>query len=196
MNNTTQERQRQDRTALEAELKSAGADIQGKAIRCPFHEDQHPSGSVYQDQAGVWRFKCNAVSCGVGGDVFDIRARATGRSLEDTLREANPDTRRTGAAPGRTSISGTSGNCEPQFRGPERLRLRPSTATPTRMRVRSVYWCSVCGRRTASSFASAIRSPPAGSNGPRPSPGRCTIGRRSARPRTLWSWRARRSPTP
>jgi len=89
---TTQERQRQDRSALEAELKAAGAEIRGNAFRCCFHDDRHASGSIYQDQAGVWRFKCNAQSCGAGGDVFDIRARVQNRPIADVLREANPDT--------------------------------------------------------------------------------------------------------
>jgi hypothetical protein len=86
----TQQRNRQDRSALEAELRQAGAKIRGNAVRCPFHDDRHASGSLYQDEAGVWRYRCNAQSCGVGGDVFDIRARVTGRPLKDVLRESNP----------------------------------------------------------------------------------------------------------
>ncbi len=89
--NAIQERQRQDRSALEAELKQAGAEIRGNVVRCPFHEDKHASGSIYQDQAGVWRFKCNAQSCGAGGDVFDIRARVQNRPVGEVLRESNPD---------------------------------------------------------------------------------------------------------
>lgn len=88
--NSAQQHQRQDRSALETELRAAGAEIRGNAVQCPFHEDRHASGSIYQGEDGVWRFKCNAALCGVGGDVFDVRARATGRSLDDVLRESNP----------------------------------------------------------------------------------------------------------
>jgi hypothetical protein len=93
MNTTMQGIQRHDRSALEAELKAAGAEIRGNAVKCPFHDDRHASGSIYQGDDGAWRFKCCAASCGVGGDLFDLRARVSGRSLEDVLREANPDAR-------------------------------------------------------------------------------------------------------
>jgi len=88
--NDTQQQQRQVRSALEAELRAAGAHIQGNAVKCPFHEDRHASGSVYQDDAGVWRYKCYAACCGFGGDVFDVRARVMARPLGDVLRESNP----------------------------------------------------------------------------------------------------------
>ena len=88
----TQEHFREDRSALEAELKLAGGEIRGNTVKCPFHEDGRASGSLYEKD-GVWRYKCNAASCGAGGDVFDIRARISGRSLADVLREreADPD---------------------------------------------------------------------------------------------------------
>ncbi|MEN6336479.1 MAG: AAA family ATPase [Phycisphaerales bacterium] len=88
----TQEHLRQDRTALEAELKSAGAEIRGTAVKCPFHADDHASGSIYQTD-GVWRFKCQVPTCGVGGDLYDIRARVSGRPLAEVLKEADPDAR-------------------------------------------------------------------------------------------------------
>ena len=90
---TAIETMRQDHGALIRELEAAGATIRGKAISCPFHEDRHPSASIYRDDEGVWRFKCHAVECGFVGDIFDVRAQATGRQLEEVLREANPDTR-------------------------------------------------------------------------------------------------------
>ncbi|MDY0355869.1 MAG: AAA family ATPase [Sedimentisphaerales bacterium] len=87
---TTTEAKRRDRAALEAELRAAGATIKGAAVRCPFHDDRHPSGSIYADGDGIWRFKCNAASCGFGGDLYDVRARATGRDIKDILRDENP----------------------------------------------------------------------------------------------------------
>jgi DNA primase len=85
----TIETQRQSRDALIRELEAAGATVRGAAISCPFHDDQHPSGGVYQDGEGVWRFKCHA--CHWHGDLYDVRAKATGQPLDDILREANPD---------------------------------------------------------------------------------------------------------
>lgn len=84
------ESKRRDRGALEAELRAAGATIKGTAVKCPFHDDKHPSGSIYADNEGVWRFKCNAGSCGFGGDLYDIRVRATGKSIKEILQEENP----------------------------------------------------------------------------------------------------------
>lgn len=49
-------------------LKRAG---QGFIARCPFHDDRHPSFSVYLARGG-WQFKCWGGSCGVSGDVFDF----------------------------------------------------------------------------------------------------------------------------
>ncbi len=81
---------REDRSALEAEIKGGGGEIRGNAVRCPFHEDKHASGSIYQGSDGAWRFKCQVPTCGVSGDIFDIRAKVSGRPLADVLREADP----------------------------------------------------------------------------------------------------------
>jgi KaiC/GvpD/RAD55 family RecA-like ATPase len=40
---------------------------------------------VYDSDGGVWRFKCQA--CGVQGDVFDMRAKINGTTVEDELRK-------------------------------------------------------------------------------------------------------------
>ncbi len=76
-----------NKQALIAELMNAGVVFRGNSIKCPFHDDRHPSAGLYQGQDGIWRFKCQA--CGINGDIFDIRARLTGRSLDDILREAS-----------------------------------------------------------------------------------------------------------
>jgi len=80
---------RRDRGALESALAATGATIRGSAFTCPHpdHDDANASGSIYADDAGVWRGKCHA--CGWSGDVFDVRALAEGRPVADVLRDAN-----------------------------------------------------------------------------------------------------------
>jgi len=82
---------RKDRNALEDALRAAGAKFKGKACSCPFHDDKHPSSSVYEAEDGVWRFKCQAASCGFGGDVFDVIERSGGKNVAEQLREMNRD---------------------------------------------------------------------------------------------------------
>ncbi len=77
----------QNKPALIAELEKAGAKFKGNSCTCPFHDDKNPSAGVYQGQDSVWRFKCQV--CGIGGDIFDMQAKITGRSLNDVLRRDN-----------------------------------------------------------------------------------------------------------
>jgi len=77
---------RRDRAALVAELENAGAKFKGNSCTCPFHEDRHPSGGIYQGKDdGAWRYNC--LACGAGGDVFDIRAKAAGISTAEAIKE-------------------------------------------------------------------------------------------------------------
>lgn len=78
---------RRSRGELERALRDAGAVFRGAAVKCPFHDDAHPSGSVYADESGVWRFACHTSTCGFAGDVFDVKARSSGRKVEDVLIE-------------------------------------------------------------------------------------------------------------
>jgi hypothetical protein len=88
---------RRDRAKLEKALREAGVTaFKGKSCKCPFHEDTHASAGIYEKD-GIWKFKCQA--CGVGGDVFDVRARATGRKPEDVLREMSQSDRPAPARP-------------------------------------------------------------------------------------------------
>ena len=75
---------RNDRFALVLEIEKAGGKFKGNNCNCPFHDDKHPSAGIYQ-QEGVWRFKCH--KCGVGGDVFDMKALNKGVPVEDILAE-------------------------------------------------------------------------------------------------------------
>src|ERR1035437_8921674 len=81
---------RHDQAALLAELEAAGAGIKNaKSIRCFCHDDRHASAGTYQDEGGVWRFKCHGGDCGFCGDIYDVRARATGKTVADVLRETH-----------------------------------------------------------------------------------------------------------
>lgn len=79
--------QRADRDLLVFELEQAGAKPGRKAnmFCCPWHHDENPSLSVYQDTDGAWKFKCHG--CDIGGDVFDVIAKASGKALESVLRD-------------------------------------------------------------------------------------------------------------
>jgi len=78
---------------LIAELTAAGAEFKGSAVRCPFHDDRHPSASIYEGKDGIWRFRCHG--CGVSGDAYDIRSKVTGKTRQDLLCEANGNSHRT-----------------------------------------------------------------------------------------------------
>lgn len=83
-----QQNEKHDRSALEAELTAAGAIINQRGqVKCPFHEDNNPSGSIYQGEDGVYRYKCFSTSCPLNepGDIFDIRARRTGQPIGEVL---------------------------------------------------------------------------------------------------------------
>ena len=88
-----EQERRHNKDELVQVLTSAGAEIRGPAVRCPFpgHEngDKTPSGGIHQDDQGVWRYKCQR--CGVGGDVFDIEAQRDGRPLASVLQGNRAD---------------------------------------------------------------------------------------------------------
>jgi AAA domain/CHC2 zinc finger len=55
-----------------------------KSARCPFHEDQHNSFSVWHDDAGLWHWKCHA-GCGQG-DEIDFIARSKQFSKSEAIK--------------------------------------------------------------------------------------------------------------
>ena len=84
MNEHDKDNQRSSADLLLSELRAAGCDVKAaNKIRCVWHDDQHPSAGIFQGDDGAWRFKCQA--CGVHGDVFDIRAKRTGKALAEVL---------------------------------------------------------------------------------------------------------------
>jgi len=85
MNNT--QRITSTEAELVAALEAAGAQKVGRAWRCPFHDDKHPSGEIRGDEAGHWRFYCHAGGCGFKGDALDVQARARHGTVGDVLRD-------------------------------------------------------------------------------------------------------------
>jgi hypothetical protein len=86
MNHHDKHSQRSSSDALLSELRAAGCEVKAaNSIRCCWHDDTHPSAGIFQGDDGAWRFKCHA--CGVAGDVFDIRARRTGKPLGEVLAD-------------------------------------------------------------------------------------------------------------
>jgi 5S rRNA maturation endonuclease (ribonuclease M5)/KaiC/GvpD/RAD55 family RecA-like ATPase len=89
MTTATLDTARMSKEALLNEIAMAGGQIKGTAILCPFHDDHSPSAGVYEKD-GVWRFKCNAASCGFCGDIYDVRAKMLGKPVEEILKAAHP----------------------------------------------------------------------------------------------------------
>jgi len=82
------------RAELVAELKAAGARFKGKTLHCLYPEnhrngDKTPSAGIYQGKDGVCRWHC--MSCGAGGDIFDVRAMRTGQPLSEILKNNSQD---------------------------------------------------------------------------------------------------------
>ena len=83
--------QKHDRSLLEQVLRQAGAtNTHRSAICCPFHEDRRPSGSIRQSAAGNWYFYCYA--CDIADDVWALRARTSGMSIAEVLKNTDPFT--------------------------------------------------------------------------------------------------------
>jgi hypothetical protein len=87
MHNAQAQIERQSREAIEHEIKAGGGEIRGNAVKCGWHDDRHASGSIWQDAQGVFHYKCHV--CDAHGDIYDLRARNSGRDVADVLREAS-----------------------------------------------------------------------------------------------------------
>ena len=77
-----------DRQALVNELILAGAvEVRGQ-FKCPFHDDNNPSGSIYCGEDNVFRYKCHSTNCSFNspGDIFDVQAKRTGRTTAQILQ--------------------------------------------------------------------------------------------------------------
>lgn len=103
---TATEALRRDQSALMAELEAAGAEFKGLACRCPFHDDRNPSAGVFEATDGVWRFKCNGGTCGITGDILEIRAMRTGKDRRALIADVEgPMPETPNAAPARPPVA-------------------------------------------------------------------------------------------
>ncbi|MCL5280390.1 MAG: hypothetical protein M1376_10845 [Planctomycetes bacterium] len=85
----TQEQMRHSESEMRNALQRAKphSKMTGHSATCPNpqHDDKSPSGSIKVGEDGAVRFTCHA--CGWHGDIFDVIAVSTGRSLEDVLAD-------------------------------------------------------------------------------------------------------------
>lgn len=91
----------QTRKPLVDELEAAGAVVLPIGVRCPFHDDKHASGSIYQGKDGAWRYHCHTPTCGVSGDVYDLRrklGKEKPREMPQVKRSYRPPTPTMGKA--------------------------------------------------------------------------------------------------
>lgn len=65
-----------DRGRLVAVLTQASAEFVGDSVKCPFHDDAHPSAGIYSDSSGSWRFRCFV--CDITEDVIGVVQRVEG----------------------------------------------------------------------------------------------------------------------
>lgn len=76
---------RSNRGELESALKDAGCDfMRGNIARCPWHDDKHPSGSIYLAPGGAWKFACH--KCKICEDVIGVKTRGKGTSPGEVLK--------------------------------------------------------------------------------------------------------------
>jgi len=83
------------RAALLDALAQAGTDVsRPSSIRCPFHDDRHPSAAVKQaEKTGEWYFVCYVCEWNRGKRFGNLRSvlRATGRPLVEFVHPIRPE---------------------------------------------------------------------------------------------------------
>lgn len=78
---------RTNRSALVRALSEAGANISGDNVNCPFHEDKNPSGAIYLNDNGAFRFQC--FPCSLNLDAIEVLRRAKGWGFAESVRFLN-----------------------------------------------------------------------------------------------------------
>ncbi|MFN6965240.1 MAG: AAA family ATPase [Pyrinomonadaceae bacterium] len=75
------------RSEISQALTSLGGVVPASGhLRCPFHDDKHPSATLKQSD-GKWFFSCHAASCNVCYDVWDLEGLLEGKDAQTILKE-------------------------------------------------------------------------------------------------------------
>jgi AAA domain len=84
--NSDKDSAKRDRQQLADALQLAGAvNTNKRTIKCPFHEDKHPSAEIKMAGSGFWYFYCYV--CDIADDVFALKARIEGRDVSEVLKD-------------------------------------------------------------------------------------------------------------
>lgn len=117
MLSSQQEALKSNQVELRKALEAAGARFKGiRACHCPFHEDKSPSAGIFEKD-GHWFFKCHG--CGLGGDIFEVRARMNKSSVADELSRERGDGIQLRTQEKPTQVYGTIEVIRSQFRDVE-----------------------------------------------------------------------------
>jgi hypothetical protein len=100
MNDTEKSRLKSSPAPLIEALTSVGVVFKGRACKCPFCDDAHPSAGIFQRE-GMWFYKCH--KCQAGGDIIDILAKIQNKTTADVLREMGGGQPRSGGS--RSSVA-------------------------------------------------------------------------------------------
>ncbi len=75
------------RVSMENAARYYGFEVaRGGKIRCPFHDDRHPSLQIYKDGRGWWCYVCD-----MGGSVIDFVAKLYSLSPKEAAQKLNED---------------------------------------------------------------------------------------------------------
>tara|TARA_B100000315_G_scaffold225363_1_gene231536 strand:- start:1283 stop:1834 length:552 start_codon:yes stop_codon:yes gene_type:complete len=114
----------------------AGVKAGSKAL-CPFHDDHHPSLSVYRGRDGCDRFKCFA--CGAAGDAIDFVRRTENLTFRKAIE------RLAGTAPPPASLrrQKAAGSSAARLRADIGRELSVTLRAHNAIRERAAFWADV-----------------------------------------------------
>lgn len=125
-----------DRAALVQAITDAGCEVVNGRVRCPFHVDRNPSGSLYQTDEGYWRFRC--FPCDWSGDVVAILQKVHGESFKQVCQ-------RLGVENGNGCVPLASSSVKPHGNG----NVKPPKVYPTReLAIEAILKCPGLGNST------------------------------------------------
>jgi len=132
MHDDSQLPDRRNRAELEAALVRAGAQVKGTAFRCPWHDDNSASGSIFEKD-GHQYYRCHG--CGAKGDLWTLLATEAGLDVGEWIK-----TRRRAVSCQNSRIpSPKSGTKKAPRQFPTMADLAQSCGDWKKMRVASIW---------------------------------------------------------